>query len=349
MQLGDRLVVLDELVAESVPSAAGDGLTGPHRERAPLRVVSREVEHPAAQLGEVARPVEPAVATRVHQVEGAAGARGDHGNPARHRFLDGLAERLALTRVHEHVEARHRAREVVAAEESGEVRTRQEAFERRPIGTVADDDQPHAGEVCDRPEILDLLLGRESTDVADHGLAVRRDLATPLLAASLGREPLGVDAPTPERQAVDAERLEAIHRRGRRREREIGAAMQLAEVAGQGRRGTGDSVTLGVGGDVGLVHRDRGDADRLCGQHTAPAEHEGRCEVHDVGMVPAQDRREPVRARERHPHVGVARQRHRREEHGLGPVELLVDRTGSRCDHECVVAAPLEVAQHLQQ
>ncbi|MGH3704380.1 MAG: hypothetical protein ACRDT9_07105, partial [Agromyces sp.] len=75
-------------------------------------------------------------------------------------------------------------------------------------------------------EVLDLLLGCQSADVADEHLAVRRHLATPGLVASAGGEAFGVDAATPEPEAIDAEGLELVDRRRRRRECQRGATVQ---------------------------------------------------------------------------------------------------------------------------
>ena len=79
--LHDGFVVLDELVAEAIPPSAGDRFAGAHGERLSLRVVAGEVEHAAAQLGEVARPVQPAVTARLHEVERAAGPVATTGTP----------------------------------------------------------------------------------------------------------------------------------------------------------------------------------------------------------------------------------------------------------------------------
>ena len=191
------LVVPDELVAEHVPPAAAHRLTRTDPERAALGVVADEVAHPITELREVARRVEPSVDARAHEVERAAPSRGDDRHAARERLLDGLAERLALAGVHEHVEARHGLGERLATEEPGEHRPGQHPLEDRSRRSFADDDEPCARQVGERPKVLHLLLGRETADVADDDLARLGDATAPPFVASPGREPLGVDAATP--------------------------------------------------------------------------------------------------------------------------------------------------------
>ena len=130
-------------------------------------------------------------------------------------------------------------REVVAAEEpekraSGSIRSR-----TGRDGPVTDDDEPRAGDVGDRREVLDLLLGGEPADVADDDLAVGRHRRGATRRCVVPGRIARRRRPGAQREALDAERFEAFERRGRGRERQGGAAVQAAEMPGEGRRGTG--------------------------------------------------------------------------------------------------------------
>ena len=83
------------------------------------------------------------------------------------------------------------------------------------------------------PAVLHLLLGREPAHVPDDEFAAGRHLSTPVLAAPIGRETLGVDAAPPEPHAVDADRRETFEGRRRRCERERRTAVQPAQMPGQ--------------------------------------------------------------------------------------------------------------------
>jgi len=201
----DRLVVvLPQASHERGPRALADALARGEAERTALALVTGEVLHACAQVAQVARRVQPAIDARPHEVDGAAGAGRDDGHAARVRLLQRLAERLALPRVHEDVEARDGLRQFSAGEVAEEHGIRQVPLHSRARGSVADDHDLDAGDVTQRAQILDLLLGGQTPDVADDDLA-GCDPPAPRVAAALGREPLGVDAPAPHAYAVDAE------------------------------------------------------------------------------------------------------------------------------------------------
>ena len=127
-------------------------------------------------------------------------------------------------------------------------------------------------------------------------LAVGRDAAGASLVCDARAEPLAVDAARPQSQPVDAERL-----RARAIADDEGARVRVArlwmrgDVLRERRHGERDAVALRVAGDVGLVDRDRRDAEVVGRTQRLPAEHERRREVHDVGHEVAQDRLEAAR------------------------------------------------------
>jgi len=188
---------------------------------------------------------------------------------------------------------------------------------------------------------------RESPHVSDDQLA-RRDARTPGLAAALRTEPRGVDATAPAAQPVHAEILKLPERRGGRREGERGPPVQSCDVAADESRGLRHPVLLGVRDDVGLVHGDRRDAQRIGRGDALPAEHERRREVHDIGPELAQDRGQAGRPREHHTHVGIRRQRHRSQQLGARTVQVGRDLAGARRDHEGLVAFGGEVTQDVE-
>ena len=108
-----------------------------------------------AERGEVPRRVQPPGAADVDEVEGTTARGRDDRDTARHRLLDGLAERLELARVDEHVHARHSAGQVGTLELPGEHRAGQGPGQPVPVGPVAHQDEPGAGEVRDGREVTE--------------------------------------------------------------------------------------------------------------------------------------------------------------------------------------------------
>jgi hypothetical protein len=112
-----------------------------------------------------------------HQVDRAAGGGGDDRDAGRERLLHRLAERLGLARMDEHVERRHRRRQVAAGAEPEETRPREPSLQACAQWSVAHDHEARAGQVGQTHEAVDLLLGGQATDVADDDLAAGRDVA----------------------------------------------------------------------------------------------------------------------------------------------------------------------------
>ncbi len=223
-------------------------------------------------------------------------------------------------------------------------------LERGAARPLPHDDQLRAREVGDRLEVLDLLLGGEAPDVADDRLPARRDGAAPVVASPRGVESLAVDPARPASEALDSEGREL---RGRRRgggERQGGPVVDAGDVPGERGRGHRNAVPRGIAGDVGLIDRDRRDAEVVRGSQRLPAEHERRREVDDVGAEVAQDRLETAGAREGEPHLGVVGKRHRPQEREARAVQAggLRGAGGLRRDDERLVPARLEVTEHLQ-
>ena len=185
-------------------------------------------------------------------------------------------------------------------------------------------------------------------DSADREHAAGRERGAPDLVAVLGREADGIHSPAPAADTVDTELLELPRGRRRRGERERGPAVQSRDMPGDQRCGLGQTVLLGVGDDVGLVHRDRGDPQRLRGRESLPAEDERGCQVHDVGAELPQQRTEARGAREHDAHLGVRRQRHRAKEFGAGAVQVGGDVSGLGGDHERLVTGLRQVAEDVQ-
>ncbi len=96
----------------------------------------------------------------------------------------------------------------------------------------------------------------------------------------------------------------------------------------------GNPVFLGVGDDVGLVDRDRGDLQRVGGREPLPSEHERGCQVHDVRVEVAQQGAQACRAGEDHAHLGVRRQRHGAQQLRAGAVQIRGERLRLRGDDE---------------
>ena len=235
--VGDRIAVMTEqLVAEARPGAVRDRLARGTRERAAFGGVAGEVEHPFAQVGEVAGPVQPPGAAVLHEVERSAAAGRDDRDAARQRLLHGLAERLVLAGVHEHVEAGVRLREFVAAWNPRKVASGSSFSSAGAARAVADDHEPGAGQIGERAQVLDLLLGGEATDVADDRLAVRRVAPAPRRAAALPgrkRSPSTPRAQSSSRSTPESRARASRTTRGRgSASRACGCARRAASSAG---------------------------------------------------------------------------------------------------------------------
>ena len=223
---------------------------------------------PTAGVLEVPRPVQPAVDAAADEVERSAAARW---RPPAHPLA--IASWMVWPNVSLSPGCTNTSRLAIASASSSPPRnpvktapgSRRSSRTRR---TLADDDEPRAGGGRRAREVLDLLLGCESPDVADDHLVRLGHAATPRFAAPSRGEPLGVDAAAPEPHplVLDPGRPESLDRGARRREGEGGAAVEPAEVARERGRCAGHAVSLGIRGDVGLVHRDGGDAQRLGGR-----------------------------------------------------------------------------------
>ena len=105
-------IVLEELVTECRPGAAEHPSPPCHAETPGLEPIAGEVGDGVAQAAKVTGFVQPPVDAVAHQVHRTAAAGRHDGDAAGERLLDALAERFALTRVHEHVETGDGPREI---------------------------------------------------------------------------------------------------------------------------------------------------------------------------------------------------------------------------------------------
>ncbi|MCY1459713.1 hypothetical protein D9M71_772060 [compost metagenome] len=82
--------------------------------------------------------------------------------------------------------------------------------------------------------------------------------------------------------------------------------------------------------------------------HRPPAEHERGRKVNNIRRVIGKDSLDPVHTAQRHPHVRVAGQRHRRKPVHERPVHHIQDLRvlGGRGDHHNVIAPLLQVLKH---
>ncbi len=342
--------MLDQLGTEGGPCPALDRSVGRRCERAALGVVAHQVHHVGPQRGQVARLVQPAGAGVLDQVQRAAAAGGDHRHARGHRLLDGLAEGLELAGVDEEIEGRHRAGQLPAAEEPGEDRVRQGVLEGLPLGSVAHNHQPGAGDIGQHGEVLHLFFDREPAHVADDALAGRGHGGPPAGVALARGEPLRVHAAPPHLDPRNAAAAELV-------EREAGGG------EGPGRQQVdvlhpvpgpvlqeGDAVAPGVARDLGLVDGYGGDPQLVGGLRRAPAEHERRRQVDHVRCILGKDSLDPRDTAHRHPDVRVAGQRHRGQPVDMRPVDLVggLRVLRGRRDHQHLVSALLQMLQDPQ-
>ncbi len=194
------LEVPQELIPEVLPASSLHSAPARVPERSAGLLVPGESGHASAEVGEVPGAVEPAVHAGPHQIERPSATGGDHGHPARVGLLQRLAERLALSRMHEHVEGGQRGGERIPVEPPEEQSVGKLFLQPVPPWPVADDDQTGAGDAVQRGEILHLLLGGEASDVADDDLRSpfrservaapggwKRSASTPLPRIGVGR------------------------------------------------------------------------------------------------------------------------------------------------------------------
>ena len=314
----------------------------------------------AAQLVQLAGRVEPAGAGGVHDVEGAAAADGDDGHARGHRLLQRLAEGVGLAGVHEQVQARHVAREVLAPLEAGEVRAGQlplELFAQRP---GADDHEAGARQVREHPQVPDLLLVRQPPHEAHELLAVRGELGAQRLVPLGGMESAGVDAAAPQVHASHPLAVQLPDGERRRRERQRGHVVQARHVAPQDVLQPRGAVPGRVAGDLGLVDGHGGDAELLGRLHRAPAQHEGGGDVHHVRGEVGEHAAQPAHRAGGHPHGGVPGQGHGGQGAHGEALDLAGGLTGARAlgppggprggrgDHHRLVAPFPQVPQHLE-
>lgn len=346
MQHPRVLEVPEELVAHARPAAALHGFASCLAEGSPLARISGEVRDAHPQVAEIARSVQPAVDAHPHEVERTSTAGRDDGDAARVGLLQGLTEGLALPRVHEQVERRHRRGERLSAEVSEEEGIRQQALQPRTARSVAHDHESRAGHTVQRGEVLDLLLRCEPAHIADH------DVGSPggaqRTVAAGGLEALGIHSATPAAHTVDAERGQLLRRLGRGRERQRRPPVEPGDVRLSDPRGRRDAIALGVGRDVGLIGRDGCHVETFRREHAAPPEGERRGEMDDVRLEATQGGRDAVGRRGADPDVPVARQREARDRLDARTVHGLGDADGRGGDHVRIVPPALEVPQDLQ-
>ena len=195
-------------------------------------------------------------------VDRPAGPRRDHGHPAGQRLLGRLAVGLVAPGVHEDVERGVGARELLAVEDAEEGRVRQQRPEPGLLGPAADEHETHARDPVDVGQQLQLLLRGQPADVPDEEPAVGGELGVEGLVAAL---PVRT-APGPRRAASGRPRARRARRAGR-------CSRWRAPACGRPPGGSGGSAppsparrrgrrTLGEADQVGLVDRDRRDAER---------------------------------------------------------------------------------------
>lgn len=342
-----RLVeVLEELVTHAGPAAALHGVASGFPERPAFAGVAGEIGHARTEVVEVPRAVQPPVDAHAHQVQGSATPGRDDGDTAGMSLLECLSEGLALPRVHEQVERRDRCGERVTVEVSEEMGIREHGLELRSAGPVPDDHEPGARDVPEDDEVLDLFLGGEPTDVADHDVGAPG--RTERGVASRGLEALGIDPSPPAADTVHTECGELLRRIGGGREGHRRPPVQSCDVRLSDPRGRRHPVPLGVGGHVRLIRGDARDVEPLGGEHAPPAESERGGEMDDVGREASQGGSDALRTRRSHPHVGVAGQSETRDRLDRGAVNLFGDADGGRSHDMCLVTSLLEVAQDLE-
>jgi len=314
-------------------------------ERSAGLLVPGESGHASAEVGEVPGAVEPTVHAGPHQIERPSATGGDHGHPARVGLLQRLAERLALSRMHEHVEGGQRGGERIPVEPPEEQSVGKLFLQPVPPWPVADDDQTGAGDAVQRGEILHLLLGGEASDVADDDL--RSPFRSERVAAPGGVEALRVHPSPPGSESVDAEVTQLLRGFGGRREREGRSPVEPCDmgVGHAGRRG--DAIPLRVCGHIGLVGRDRPDAAAFCGEQPAPPEGERRRQVDDIGAEAAELRSDPTGRRRADADIPVSGEWHAADRRDGGTVQPLRDARGGGSEHTGLVPSALQVAEDL--
>ena len=164
--------------------------------------------------------------------------------------------------VHEDVERGVGARELLAVEDAEEGRVRQQRPEPGLLGPAADEHETHARDPVDVGQQLQLLLRGQPADVPDQEPAVGGELGVERLVAALRCEQLLVHAARPAGDRVHAEPAELGDARGGGRQRAVDPQVDPAGQRPHRPRAAGDAVLLREADEVGLVDRDRRDAER---------------------------------------------------------------------------------------
>ncbi len=180
------------------------------------------------------------------------------------------------------------------------------------------------GQRGDPGQQVDPLLGGQAADVPRDHLTIRRQRG-PQLLAPLGRvEAPRVHAAPPQPDVADALAEQAGRGDRGRGERARGTVVDAAQPPpGERLPGPAEPVGPGVGGQVGLVHRDRGQAEPPGHRGAVRPEEHRAGQVHHVGPVP--DERGPdLPAGQPQPEAGIAGQRHGGHAHHRERVGVLL-------------------------
>ncbi|GIE31690.1 hypothetical protein Ait01nite_047350 [Actinoplanes italicus] len=277
----------EQLVTDRGPAAAPHGRTTGGAERVPpVGVVSEPGDRVGEPVGAV-RGHQIAGTAVFHQVERPTGGRGDDREPAGHRLLHGLTERLVRPGVGEDVEARVDPAELSAVPGAEEDRVRQRPAQRRRGRAVADHHEPNPGQPGDAGQQVDLLLGGEPSDEPGQHLAVRGERPPDAGAAPSGVEADVVDSAPPQVHPAHAVRLERGDRLGGRGQSPAGRVVDGPDPAPRHPLGEPDPVHAGVRGHVGLIDGDRRQPERAGAGLRPGPEDERAGQVQDVGREPA--------------------------------------------------------------
>ena len=288
-----RGVVPDQLLGQRGPATA-QHLAPPGRaERRARRRVGGQPGHRGGECVRVRRRHQVPGHPVIYQVKRPSGGRRDHRQPARGGLLHCLPERLIRPAVHEHVQAGVDGRQLLApalAEEDG-VR---HVLAQHGLGRPGPhDDQPDPGQRGDPGQHLDPLLGGQAADVAHEQLSVLCQQRRAQLLAALGRvEAPRVHAAAPQPDVADALAEQAGRGDRGRGQRARGAVVDAAQPPpGERLAGPAEPVRPRVGRQVGLVHRDRGQAEPPGHRGAVRAQEDRAGQVHHLGLVP--DRARP--------------------------------------------------------
>lgn len=183
---------------------------------------------------------------------------------------------------------------VLARAEATEQEVGIRAGERRAERAVADDHEAEAaaarllhGAICRGGE-LDVLLGREPSDVEDDQIAVR---SAPR-RAQRGRAPsrieaATVDAPAEHTQALESGRRELVTQPRRRHERAGGRVVKVTKVGSDRTSEPAGAVVLHVTVEVRVEAAVHGDTKRSARARRRPSERSFGRDVDRVRAAPA--------------------------------------------------------------